>query len=477
MTSVVHYRFKSMKDYSSVRFDGPFIYVSDLKRAIVEQKQLGAATDQGLEITNESTEEVYERDRDKVPRNTSVIVRRITVHNRNHSLAAYAPSGTSTVTDTRTMGAASGMGGNASATAPQMGQVSKGVLQVATRAPQQMGKEMSEEERIAAVMGQASQQYGAPTLADRQRLTGQQRYQLQQQNRRRIQDPSVPPPDNYTCYRCGEKGHWIQFCPTHGDENYSKQAKAKKPLGIPTSFLAKVDDDKKDDTLTFRMSDGTVTAASIALTHVARSGGVKKYEGPIPEELKCPICGKAFREASMTGCCHKTYCDDCIRNKLLDNGMVCPNCSTPNQGPDTLEPDHEARGAVVKLELGRYNGELADRLKKDGAAGTVSNENGDQNGLSPPDRDEDAMSGQSPAVDEKEVAPPSADVIDVFDVQSKVFNCSFQQAKFILNPEQFHFWKQYIRKEFNKQRGGDGRRRYRDDRDGGRGGYEKRRRY
>ena len=25
-----------------------------------------------------------------------------------------------------------------------------------------------------------------------------------------------PPPPNYICYRCGQKGHWIKLCPTNG---------------------------------------------------------------------------------------------------------------------------------------------------------------------------------------------------------------------------------------------------------------------
>lgn len=25
-----------------------------------------------------------------------------------------------------------------------------------------------------------------------------------------------PPPPNYICYRCGNRGHWIQLCPTNG---------------------------------------------------------------------------------------------------------------------------------------------------------------------------------------------------------------------------------------------------------------------
>lgn len=45
---VVHYKFKSAKDFDSISFDGVFISVADLKRAIVDKK--GLARDQACEL-------------------------------------------------------------------------------------------------------------------------------------------------------------------------------------------------------------------------------------------------------------------------------------------------------------------------------------------------------------------------------------------------------------------------------------------
>jgi E3 ubiquitin-protein ligase RBBP6 len=46
--SLVHYKFKSQKDFDSLTFDGMFISVGELKRQIVEKK--GLARDQACEL-------------------------------------------------------------------------------------------------------------------------------------------------------------------------------------------------------------------------------------------------------------------------------------------------------------------------------------------------------------------------------------------------------------------------------------------
>lgn len=48
MASLVHYKFKSQKDFDTVTFDGMFISVGDLKRQIVDKK--GLARDQACEL-------------------------------------------------------------------------------------------------------------------------------------------------------------------------------------------------------------------------------------------------------------------------------------------------------------------------------------------------------------------------------------------------------------------------------------------
>ena len=49
------------------------------------------------------------------------------------------------------------------------------------------------------------------------------------------------PPQGYICYRCGEKAHWIQLCPTNDNPEYDNRPRVKRTTGIPKSFLKTVD--------------------------------------------------------------------------------------------------------------------------------------------------------------------------------------------------------------------------------------------
>lgn len=53
----VHYKFKSALSYDTITFDGLHISVRDLKKAILQQKQIGKATDFDLQITNAQSNE------------------------------------------------------------------------------------------------------------------------------------------------------------------------------------------------------------------------------------------------------------------------------------------------------------------------------------------------------------------------------------------------------------------------------------
>lgn len=57
MSSAVHFRFKSAKEFESATFEGDFLKVADLKLAIVERKKLNFGENFDLEISDAQTAE------------------------------------------------------------------------------------------------------------------------------------------------------------------------------------------------------------------------------------------------------------------------------------------------------------------------------------------------------------------------------------------------------------------------------------
>uniref|UniRef100_A0AAY5L0B3 DWNN domain-containing protein n=1 Tax=Esox lucius TaxID=8010 RepID=A0AAY5L0B3_ESOLU len=76
--SCVHYKFSSKLKYDTVTFDGLNITLADLKQQIMGRERLKAA-DCGLQITNAQTKEEYTDDEALIPKNSSVIIRRIPI--------------------------------------------------------------------------------------------------------------------------------------------------------------------------------------------------------------------------------------------------------------------------------------------------------------------------------------------------------------------------------------------------------------
>lgn len=76
--SCVHYKFSSKLNYDTVTFDGLHISLADLKKQIMGRERL-KASDCDLQITNAQTQEEYTDDTALIPKNSSVIVRRIPI--------------------------------------------------------------------------------------------------------------------------------------------------------------------------------------------------------------------------------------------------------------------------------------------------------------------------------------------------------------------------------------------------------------
>lgn len=92
MASVIHYKFKSAKDYDTFNFDGAGVPVWELKNEIIAAKKLGKSNDYELIISNAQNQQGtqlnnvelaslsfldYTDDNQIIQRNASVLVRRV----------------------------------------------------------------------------------------------------------------------------------------------------------------------------------------------------------------------------------------------------------------------------------------------------------------------------------------------------------------------------------------------------------------
>ena len=177
--------------------------------------------------------------------------------------------------------------------------------------------------------------------------------------------PDHDPPQGYICYRCGEKGHWIQLCPTNDNPEYDNRPRVKRTTGIPRSFLKTVDkatalgqnadgEDIKAPSGIMVNADGEFVIAepdkasweqfqAKAKANPASKMGSSEGDKEVRElGLECPVDKKMFIEPMKTPCCEKTYCNDCITNALIESDFVCPGCKTEGVLIDDLKVDEEA---------------------------------------------------------------------------------------------------------------------------------------
>ena len=95
--SKIFIKFRAAKDFDTVLFDGVSMSAFDLKREIMISKRLGPGNNIDLKIYDAQTEEEFSQDHDQIPRNASIIVRKVPAADfRNASRyleAANAPVG------------------------------------------------------------------------------------------------------------------------------------------------------------------------------------------------------------------------------------------------------------------------------------------------------------------------------------------------------------------------------------------------
>lgn len=212
--------------------------------------------------------------------------------------------------------------------------------------------------------------------------------------------PDHPPPPGYLCYRCREKGHWIQACPTNNDPKFDGKYRVKRSTGIPRSLQTKVEksaamaldgsaEDLKNsgvmvnadgdfvianpDKAAWELYQEKAKASAAAAAEAAAAEGSKELQA---RGLECPIDKRMFLEPTKTPCCNRTYCNDCITNALIESDFICPGCSTEGVLLDNLTVDEEAVAKIKAFEAEKAE-EKRDKEKQDEIKDTIENEEPD----------------------------------------------------------------------------------------------------
>ncbi|KAL2844303.1 DWNN domain-containing protein [Aspergillus pseudoustus] len=368
MSSSVHFKFKSQREPSRVTFDGTGISVFELKREIINQSRLGDGTDFELSIYNEDTGEEYDDDTSVIPRSTSVIARRLPASRPGKGGAARYVSGKMPVHARSAPRNDQSMQNRAPSTNQPTG---NGV--------QELNNAQTEEEKINALFNLQANQW----REQQQEMANAIPVPFGRGRGKPLNIPDHPPPPGYLCYRCREKGHWIQACPTNNDPKFDGKYRVKRSTGIPRSLQTKVEKPEsllldgssedlrntgvmvnadgdfiitKPDNAAWELYQEKVKATAAAAAEAAAAEQSKELQS---RGLECPIDKRMFLEPTQTPCCQKTYCNDCITNALIESDFVCPGCGTEGVLLDNLTANDEAASKIKA-----YEAEKADLRKE-----------------------------------------------------------------------------------------------------------------
>ncbi|KAI0190061.1 MPE1 protein [Xylaria flabelliformis] len=341
MTSSVFFKFKSQKEPTRVEFDGTGISVFELKRDIIIKSGLGDGTDFDLAIYTDDGSEEYDDDTTIIPRSTTVVARRLPPQKPGAGRAARYVSGK--------MPSSAKNSSRKEATAK--------VTKPATTGLVQMSSALTEEEKMMAMFQAESDQWTA-----QQEEMSHKTAVYKPGSKKPANVPDHEPPNGYICYRCGQKGHWIQLCPTNDNPEFDNRPRVKRTTGIPRSFLKTVDksalqqtgadgEEVKPPSGLMVNADGEFVIAepdkasweqfqaktkSSAAAQKAAFAEDKELE---EKGLLCSIDNRMFIDPMKTPCCEKTYCNDCITNALIESDFVCPGCQTDGVLIDDLKSD------------------------------------------------------------------------------------------------------------------------------------------
>ncbi|KAK8584500.1 hypothetical protein V6N13_109889 [Hibiscus sabdariffa] len=363
----VYYKFKSARDFDSIAMDGPFISVGTLKEKIFESKHLGRGTDFDLVVTNAQTNEDYLDEAMLIPKNTSVLIRRVPGKPRMPIVAAPEPK-----VENQNENAQPEMINflDAESSAPkypedtEWDEFGNDLYSIPETLPVQFinpvhnappTNKADEDNKIKALIDTPALDWQRQSADGFGPSRGFGRGTGGRMGGRGFGLERKTPPQGYVCHRCKVPGHFIQHCPTNGDPNYDIK-RVKPPTGIPKSMLMATPD-----------GSYALPSGAVAVLKPNEAAFEKEIEGlpstrsvgDLPPEFHCPLCKEVMKDAVLTSkCCFTSFCDKCIRDHIISK-LVCV-CGASNILADDLLPNKTLRDTINRiLESGNSSAENA----------------------------------------------------------------------------------------------------------------------
>lgn len=358
-SSIIRYKFKADRDFESVQFEGMSCSLGELKRLILDKSSRTGShhfkDDYDLTIKDAMIDREYKDYHELIPRNTSVIVTR-------RIRGSYEPLTTSSCQK------------SVDTTSEIVDKYLRPVIQqTEIQNESNQNEEMSEDERIKKLLEDSKLNYlpgqrvqMIPTCHNC-RQTGHLKNQcpliLQQNNINGTtsSSSSVPPPPSriITTQAPYQMSNPHPYHHHYHRHRYPRvDFRPKNPTGLPKNDLIQIprhipgafrdqtgasvvpigvarmlieDSQKKADALAQRTRN-PIQEKSLSTTKP------NENENP-PDDLLCPICKEIFRDAVITPCCHQNFCDECIRNALLESDdFECPHCHRQSVAMDEINP-------------------------------------------------------------------------------------------------------------------------------------------
>ncbi|KFK32178.1 hypothetical protein AALP_AA6G207800 [Arabis alpina] len=361
----IYYKFKSARDYDTISMDGAFISVGFLKEKIYETKHLGSGKDLDIVISNAQTNQEYLDEAMLIPKNTSVLIRRVPGRPRIRIITRQEPRVEEKVENiqTETNNIITAETSTAEDEWDEFGSDLYSVPDTPAvhysnpcRDHAPVDEKIDEETKLKALIDTPAlewQQQGAGSFGPGR---GYGRGMAGRMGGRGVGMESKTPPPGYTCHRCNIPGHFIQHCPTNGDPNYDVK-RVKPPTGIPKSMLIATTE-----------GSYSLPGGAVAVLKPNEDAFEKEMEGlpsttrsvaELPPELRCPLCKEVMKDAALTSkCCFQSFCDKCIRDHIIAKSMCV--CGATDVLADDLLPNKTLRDTINRiLESGNNSAENA----------------------------------------------------------------------------------------------------------------------